>query len=209
MKLSILGVGVLIGTLAFSVQTGFAQVPGQTTQIVKVLGCLQGDGSDQKPWIISGVALPPPPAAAPAGGAGGGAPGGGAPGGGGRGGGGGAGRGGGGAGAPAGGPPAGGGAPAAGAPGGAAAGAGGQGGRGGGAGRGGGGRGGGGGAAVPAVPAPSVQLVDLRPTGGMNMAPWRGMKIEVEGTLGPKPANGPQEIRLTSARSVQGVCTPK
>ena len=199
MKLSFLWVAVVIAALAFSVQTSFAQTP----QVVKVLGCLQGDGSDQKPWMITGVALPQPPAAAPAGGA---------PGGGGRGGvgGGAAGRGaggGGGAGAAAGAPPAGGVAPAAGAPGGAAAGAG-QGGRGGG-GRGGGGRGGGAAAAVPAVPAPTVQLVDLKPTGGMNMAPWRGMKIEVEGTLGAKPASGPQEIRLTSARSVQGVCVPK
>ena len=194
MKLSFLWVAVVIAALAFSVQTGLTQTP----QTVKVLGCLQGDGSDQKPWVITGVALPQPPAAAPAGGA---------PGGGGRGGGGGgAGRGaaggGGGAGAAAGAPPAGGGAPAAGAPRGAAAG-GGQGGRGGG------GRGGGGAAAVPAVPAPPVQLVDLKPTGGMNMAPWRGMKIEVEGTLGAKPASGLQEIRLTSARSVQGVCVPK
>jgi hypothetical protein len=54
-----------------------------------------------------------------------------------------------------------------------------------------------------------VQLVDLRPTGGLNLMPWRGMKIEVEGTLGAKPGSGPQEINLTSARSVQGVCTPK
>jgi hypothetical protein len=201
MKLSFLGVGVVVAALAFSVQTSSAQAP----QMVKVIGCLQGDGSDQKPWMLSGVALPPPPAAAPAGVA---------PGGGGRGGGGGGGRGGGAAapgGAPAGAPPPAGGAQAgaapAGAPG-AAAGAGGQGGRGGGGARGGGGRGGGA-AAVPAVPAPPVQLVDLRPTGGLNMAPWRGMKVEVEGTLGAKPASGPQEIRLTSAHSVQGVCTPK
>jgi hypothetical protein len=62
---------------------------------------------------------------------------------------------------------------------------------------------------VPAVPAPPIQLVDLKPTGGMNLAPWRGMKIEVEGTLGAKPVSGLQEIRLTSARSVQGVCAPK
>jgi hypothetical protein len=54
-----------------------------------------------------------------------------------------------------------------------------------------------------------VPLVDLRLTGGMNMSAWRGMRIEVEGALGPKPANGMQEIKITSARSVQGVCTPK
>jgi hypothetical protein len=46
-------------------------------------------------------------------------------------------------------------------------------------------------------------------TGGMNMSAWRSMKIEVEGTLGAKPATGMQEIRITSARSVQGVCAPK
>jgi hypothetical protein len=43
----------------------------------------------------------------------------------------------------------------------------------------------------------------------MNMMPWRNMRIEVEGTLAPKPASGLQEIVITSARSVQGVCTPK
>jgi hypothetical protein len=51
--------------------------------------------------------------------------------------------------------------------------------------------------------------VDLRLTGGMDMSAWRGMKIEVEGTLGPKPATGLQDINITSARSVQGVCVPK
>jgi hypothetical protein len=51
--------------------------------------------------------------------------------------------------------------------------------------------------------------VDLRLGGGLNMAPWRGMRIEVEGTLAAKPATGLQEIVITSARSVQGVCTPK
>jgi hypothetical protein len=54
-----------------------------------------------------------------------------------------------------------------------------------------------------------VPLVDLLLTGGMNMSAWRGMKIEVEGTLAPKPATGLQEIRISSARSVQGVCAPK
>jgi hypothetical protein len=51
--------------------------------------------------------------------------------------------------------------------------------------------------------------VDLRLTGGMNMSLWRGMKIEVEGTLGPRPGTGLQELRATSAHSVQGLCTPK
>jgi hypothetical protein len=43
----------------------------------------------------------------------------------------------------------------------------------------------------------------------MDMSTWRGMKVEVEGTLGTKPATGLQEINITSARSVQGVCVPK
>jgi hypothetical protein len=51
--------------------------------------------------------------------------------------------------------------------------------------------------------------VDLRLTGGMNMSPWRGMKIEVEGTLGPRGAGGLQELRAERAHSVQGVCTPR
>jgi hypothetical protein len=51
--------------------------------------------------------------------------------------------------------------------------------------------------------------VDLRLTGGLDMAPWRNMRIEVEGTLGAAARGGLQDIRVTSARSVQGVCTPK
>jgi hypothetical protein len=41
-----------------------------------------------------------------------------------------------------------------------------------------------------------VSLVDLLLTGGMNMSAWRGMRIEVEGTLAPKSATGLQEIRI-------------
>ena len=41
------------------------------------------------------------------------------------------------------------------------------------------------------------------------MTPWRGMKVEVEGTLGARPASGAQEIRITFAHSVQGLCAPK
>jgi hypothetical protein len=199
MKLVFLCVAIVCAVALVAAQTGSAQAP--TT--VKVLGCLQGDGSDAKPWVLAGAALPPPPAAVPAGGG----PGGG--GGGGRGGG--RGGGGGGAGAPgAGAPPVAGAPPANGAPpaaGGQGAGPGGGGGRGGG-GRGGGGRGGGGGGAPPA-PAPPVQLVDLRLTGGMDMKPWQNMRVEVEGTLGAKSASGLQELSVTYARSVQGVCTPK
>src|SRR6187431_547904 len=60
MKLTLLSVGVC-AVLIFSVQTGSAQ----TSAPVKVLGCLQGDGSELKPWVLSGVALPPPPPAVP------------------------------------------------------------------------------------------------------------------------------------------------
>jgi hypothetical protein len=176
MKLAFLGVGLVGLTTAIAAQTGVAQAPAS----VKILGCLQGDGSEEKPWVIAGVALPAAPAATAA--AGGAGAGGGGRGGGGRGG-----------GAPA--PPAGAGAAA------GAAGA-----------RGGAGRGTGGAApptaAAPAA-APSVPLVDLRVIGGLNMSPWRNMKVEVEGTLGAKPASGLQELRASAARSVQGVCTPK
>jgi hypothetical protein len=171
MKRGFLILGLLVISTAFAEQAGFSQAP---TTTVKVIGCLQGDGSDEKPWLLSGVAIPAPPTPAPAGGGGGGA---------GRGG-----RGGGG-----------------GAPGGADAGAG--------APAAGGGRGGRGGAApaapAPPPPPPPVPLVDLRLTGGMNMSIWRGMKIEVEGTLGARPATGLREFRAASARSVQGICTPK
>ena len=41
------------------------------------------------------------------------------------------------------------------------------------------------------------------------MTPWRGMKVEVEGMLGARPASGLQEFQVTLAHSVQGFCTPK
>src|SRR5688572_16753550 len=180
MKPVVPGIG-MVAAMALLASPAFSQTPGP----VKVIGCLQGDGSEQKPWFISGVALPAPaPAAAPGGGGGG------------RGGG----RGGAAAGAGAGA------APAGAAPGGAAAGGAGAAGAGAG-GAGGGGRGGG--AAAPVPPPAPVPLVDLRLAGGMDMSAWRGMKIEVEGTLGQKPATGLQDINITSARSVQGVCVPK
>jgi hypothetical protein len=47
--------------------------------------------------------------------------------------------------------------------------------------------------------------VDLRLT-AVDMMPWRGMKAEVEGTLGPRPGSGLQEFKVVFARSVQGVC---
>lgn len=168
-------IAVVCAATAFAVQTGSAQT---STEAIKVSGCLQGDGSDQNPWILAGAVLPPPPGAAPAA-----APGGGR-----------------GAGAPAGA----GRGDGAGRGGGAPAGAG----RGDGAGRGGGAPGGRGGAGAPAaaVPvAPPPPPVNLRLT-GVNMSPWRRMYIEVHGTLGARGAGGPQEFRVTSARSAQGDC---
>ena len=169
MKLTILAI-ITIAAAAFALQTGSVQ-----TEPIKVRGCLQGNGSTESPWSLRGVALPPPPTAAPAG----------APGG----------RG----------------------DGGARGGGAGARGRGDGAGqgvadvagaRGAGGRGAGGdrGAAPPAAPAPPPQpRVDLRLT-DIDMSPWRNMFVEVEGTLGPRPATGLQEFRVTSARSAYGEC---
>lgn len=138
-------VGLVGVSMAFATPAGLSQAPATTTT-VKVIGCLQGDGSDEKPWMLSGVAIPVPPAPAPAGGGGRGA---------------------------------------------------------------GGGRGGANAPAAPPAPPASVPLVDIRLTGGMNMSIWRGMKIEVEGILGARPATGLRELRAATARSVQGVCTPK
>jgi hypothetical protein len=41
---------------------------------------------------------------------------------------------------------------------------------------------------------------------GLDMMPWRNMAIEVEGRLGSRPASGPQEFKVESARSVYGDC---
>jgi hypothetical protein len=186
MKLALLGsVAVVCAATAFAMQTGSAQT---STEPLRVFGCLQGDGSTESPWVLRGAVLPAPPgaaaAAAPGGGRGDGAGRGAAPAGGGRGGQGG-GRGGDGAGRGGDG----------------ARGAAGGGGRGGDAGRG----GGGGGAAAAPAPAPTQPPVNLRLM-GVNMAPWRGMYVEVHGRLGSRPASGPQEFNVTSARSAHGDC---
>jgi hypothetical protein len=160
--------------------TAFAFQTGSVqTEPIKVRGCLQGSGSSENPWTLRGAALPAPPAAAPAGNPGGRGDGGA------RGGGaGGRGRG-----------------DAAGQ--GVADGAGNRGGAG--AGRGAGDRG----AAPPAAAAaPPQPRIDLRLT-EIDMTPWRNMFVEVEGTLGPKPATGLQEFRVTSARSAYGDCPVK
>jgi len=189
MKVVVLSGIAVVCAVIFAVHTSSAQT---TPEPIKVYGCLQGDGSKESPWVLAGVVLPPPPTAAPAGGAGrgggGGAPAAAGAGGGGRGAVGGGGRGvaggGRGGGAPAGDAPAGGG-PGAGAAGG------------------GGGRGGAP-AAAPA-PAPAQPPVNLALT-GVDLAPWRDMYIEAIGSLGSRPASGPQEFRVNAARSAQGKC---
>src|SRR5262249_13400452 len=65
------------------------------------------------------------------------------------------------------------------------------------------------GAAPPAPATASPQpRIDLRLT-EIDMTPWRNMFVEVEGTLGSKPATGLQEYRVTSARSAYGDCPVK
>ena len=172
MRLTILSI-LAIAVIAIALQTSSAQAPAE---MIKVRGCLAGNGSDTSPWVVRGVVLPSPPAAAPAaaapaggGGAGGGR--GGAAAGGGRGDG--AGRGG---GAPGGG-----------------------GGRGGDAGR------GAVPPAAAAPAAPAQAPVDLR-VAGMDLTPWRNMYVELEGSLAPRPATGLRQFRVEAARSAYGDC---
>jgi|SRR5689334_4178316 len=87
-------------------------------------------------------------------------------------------------------------------------------GRGGGAGRGaGGGRGGGregGGpppAAAPTPPPPPPAPIDVR-INGLDMTPWRGYRVQVEGTLSPA-GGGTRTITAVSARSVYNTCNEK
>ena len=61
-------------------------------------------------------------------------------------------------------------------------------------------------APAPAAPAPPPQPpMDLR-LAGVDMSPWRNMFVEVEGTLGPRPASGLRELQVTTARSAYGEC---
>jgi len=87
-------------------------------------------------------------------------------------------------------------------------------GRGGGGGRGA-GRGGGAGAAgregggpppaaAPAPAPPPPAPIDLRIV-GMDMTPWRGYRVQIEGTLSPA-GGGMRTITATSARSVYNTC---
>ena len=96
----------------------------------------------------------------------------------------------------------------------------GRGGGGGGAGRGGAGRGGGapgapgagreGGAPPAAAPAPAPPPppppapIDLR-LAGMDLTPWRGYRVQVEGTMGPA-GGAMRTFNAVSARSVYNTC---
>jgi hypothetical protein len=81
---------------------------------------------------------------------------------------------------------------------------GGGGGRGGG--RGGAGREGGGPPPAPAPPPPPPAPIDVR-INGLDMTPWRGYRVQVEGTL--SPAGGTRTINAISARSVFNTCNEK
>ena len=178
MKLAVLG-----GVAAICAATAIvaAQAPASTEQTQTVIGCLRGEGTAQSPWVLAGVVIPPPaPANAGRGGGGGGA---------GRGAGRGDGRG-----------AAGGGAPGAGGPG---------------AGREGGAPGGAPGAgraaappaAAPAPPPPPPAPIDLR-LAGLDMTPWRGYRVQVEGTMGPA-GGAMRTFNAISARSVYNTCESK
>ena len=94
--------------------------------------------------------------------------------------------------------------------GGGGAGRGGGGGRGGGAGAPGAGREGGGpppAAAAPAPAPPPPAPIDLRIV-GMDMTPWRGYRVQIEGTLSPA-GGGMRTVTATSARSVYNTCESK
>jgi hypothetical protein len=94
----------------------------------------------------------------------------------------------------------------------------GRGGAGGGGGRGGAGRGAGapgagreGGAppaaAAPAPPPPPPAPIDLR-LAGLDMTPWRGYRVQVEGTMGPA-GGAMRTFNALSARSVFNTCESK
>jgi hypothetical protein len=88
-------------------------------------------------------------------------------------------------------------------------GAGGGGGRGAGRGAGapGAGREGGAPAAAPAPSPPPPAPIDLR-LAGLDMTPWRGYRVQVEGTMGA-PGGAMRTFNATSARSVFNTCESK
>lgn len=69
MKLAVVGF-LAVGMIGVAPQTGAGQAPAD---LVKIRGCLRGNGSNENPWVMRGVVMPPPsgvvPAAAPPAGA--------------------------------------------------------------------------------------------------------------------------------------------
>jgi hypothetical protein len=65
MKLTILGIVAITSLAAITIaqQSPAAQT---SAELIKVRGCLKGNGSDQNPWALRDVVLPSPRAAAPA-----------------------------------------------------------------------------------------------------------------------------------------------
>jgi hypothetical protein len=61
-------------------------------------------------------------------------------------------------------------------------------------------------AAAPAPPAPPPAPIDVR-IAGMDMTPWRGYRVQIEGAL--SPAGGARTITAASARSVYNTCNEK
>ena len=58
-------------------------------------------------------------------------------------------------------------------------------------------------AAAPAPPPPPPAPIDVR-INGLDMTPWRGYRVQIEGTL--SPAGGARTITAISARSVYNTC---
>src|SRR5262252_7634148 len=68
MKLAVLG-GV--ATICAATAMVAAQAPASEQQTQTIIGCVKGDGSNQNPWTLADVVIPPPaPANAGRGGAG-------------------------------------------------------------------------------------------------------------------------------------------
>src|SRR5207247_3484629 len=59
-------------------------------------------------------------------------------------------------------------------------------------------------AAAPAPPPPPPAPIDLR-LAGLDMTPWRGYRVQVEGTMGPA-GGAMRTFNAISARSVYNTC---
>ena len=59
-------------------------------------------------------------------------------------------------------------------------------------------------AAAPTPPPPPPAPIDLRVT-GMDLTPWKGYRLQVEGSMGA-PGGAMREFKAQSARSVYNTC---